>query len=303
ELVVFVDDDCLPTPGLLAAHRAAHEVEGLAAIGRITWHPDLTVTPLMRVLEADTYAYTNIVVPFDASFFSYYTGNASVHRDSALAIGGFEESFPHWHEDIEFAYRLRRHGVRFVFASDAIVHHWREVQLAATLAAQRAKGRDLVRLFDAHPELRRYLPIERVADPAAHDAYFGVLLHQALLDGVAEGVAALPADDPLLARLTAEQARWTERRVAELQAEVSGLETEVARLRHVEVALATLQSEQARLEQAFVAQSTWAADLERRLRRGPAAGARAIGDVARAGLAALLAFRRGGAAPPPDRAD
>jgi hypothetical protein len=251
----------------------------------------------MRALDRETFAYANIGVPFDTSFLCYFTGNASVHRASALAIGGFDEAFPHWHEDIEFAYRLRRHGVRFVFAADAVVHHLREVTLAATLAAQAYKGRELMRLFAKHPELRGYLPIDRLADPSSQSRLFDAALHQALLIGVGEGVAALDETDPLLGLLRDEQERWVDRRVGDLQAEVDRLTQERDQMRRQAEENRRLQQELARLERAFQAQATWAAELAERLTqprriarwRQPAEAARERVD---AGLEALLALRR-----------
>jgi GT2 family glycosyltransferase len=56
------------------------------------------------------------------SWRNFYTGNASVRREHANAVGGFAETFIRG-EDLEFGHRLAGLGLRFHFAGDAVVHH------------------------------------------------------------------------------------------------------------------------------------------------------------------------------------
>jgi len=129
DLVVFVDDDVEPQPGLIAAHLARHEGDArLAVIGPQS--PD----PERRAVEPPWIAWEHgqMVRQYDnfasgawpkAGPQNFYTGNASVRRDVLLASGGFDETFGR-QEDIELAYRMQRDlGVHFVFAADAAALH------------------------------------------------------------------------------------------------------------------------------------------------------------------------------------
>lgn len=268
EIVVFIDDDCVPTPTLLEQHVASHEVEGLAVIGRIAWHPELPISPFMQFIEADLFAYSNISVPFDATFVAYYTGNASVDRRCALAIGGFDADFPRTHEDIEFAYRLRQYGVRFVYNHDAVIWHYREMTLAGALEFQRLKGRELVRLWRKHPELADYIPFHRLLNPELQHRFYETSLTYYLMLGMQEALgdeSAHAPDSPLPALVEAERQRWTDRRLVELQSEITALRSALAQAEQSRQWAEQLQKEHARLERAYQEQARWAAQLEQQL--------------------------------------
>src|SRR5262249_32922828 len=53
----------------------------------------------------------------------FYTGNASVPRDTFLAAGGFDTTFKRA-EDVELGYRMHARGARFVFDRNAEVLHF-----------------------------------------------------------------------------------------------------------------------------------------------------------------------------------
>ena len=53
----------------------------------------------------------------------FFTGNASLRRDSFLATGGFDPSF-HRAEDVELGYRLAALGIQFIFEPSARVWHY-----------------------------------------------------------------------------------------------------------------------------------------------------------------------------------
>ena len=312
DIVIFVDDDCIPTPSLLAEHVASHEVEGLAVIGRITWRPDLPITPFMRYIEADMFAYFNITVPFDAPFACFYTGNASVHRGSALAVGGFDEDFPRaMHEDIDFAYRLRRQGVRIVFNPHALVLHDRTADFLPTLEHQRIKGREIMRFLVKHPELHTLVPLTHFLEPEVRQQFYRAVTLYYFLLGMQDALDEpryVDANETLPRQFEDERTRWGHRRVEELHAEVQALRRELERLQRTQQWAEHVQHEYARLERAHQELAAWAADLVRRLeaRRplGPLttlvrrlAGHRHHPRLT--GLPALLAARRAVSSLPP----
>ncbi len=129
EVVVFVDDDVEPQPGLISAHLEHHRADPrVAVIGPQS--PD----PVRRAVEPPWIAWEHgqMVRQYDnfksgvwpeAGPQNFYTGNASVRRQLLLASGGFDETFGR-QEDIELAYRMQRDlDVRFVFEPGAAALH------------------------------------------------------------------------------------------------------------------------------------------------------------------------------------
>jgi len=110
-LVVFVDDDVWLPQGFLAAHGAAHRQAFPAAVsGPIINVPSYAARPAPTWLN------------YSGAFFC--TCNVSVPRSALEAVGGFDEAFDlYGWEDTELGLRLRRHGVRRVFAWDAYLRH------------------------------------------------------------------------------------------------------------------------------------------------------------------------------------
>ncbi len=145
EIVLFLDDDILPSPNLPAAHRAVYRAfpEAWAAVGRVlqpedddTPEPggvggkigrrrgDRPSSPLRRDLE---FRFNGIEPAWVENVMA---GNLSVRRDRALAIGGFDENFlppVAYRFETEFAKRLIAAGGRIRFEPSAEIRHLRAV--------------------------------------------------------------------------------------------------------------------------------------------------------------------------------
>lgn len=97
DIVLFLGDDMLASPGLLSAHAAWHGAhpgaeEGL--LGFVTWNPRSAITPFMRWLEhgGPQFRYFELEGRDEADprrFF--YTGNLSLKRRFLLERGLFDE--------------------------------------------------------------------------------------------------------------------------------------------------------------------------------------------------------------------
>jgi glycosyltransferase involved in cell wall biosynthesis len=126
ELILFVDDDVVAEPGLVASHVAAHRwAQNVAVVGpmlppqnwrRPAWigWEERKLLRQYRALAAGKYA---------CSYRQFFTGNASLRRDRFLAAGGFDPQFVRA-EDVELGYRLWKGGVRFAFEPAARVRHY-----------------------------------------------------------------------------------------------------------------------------------------------------------------------------------
>jgi GT2 family glycosyltransferase len=148
EVLVFLDDDVWPTPGLIARHLAVHEHDPAA----ITVGPMLAPPgrPLAPWLAWEAAALRKQYDAMQAGRFAptprqFYTANASVRRAHVLAAGGFNETFTRA-EDVELAFRLADRGLRFVFLPEAAVLHEPDRTLAAWLRVPYEYGRHDVRM-------------------------------------------------------------------------------------------------------------------------------------------------------------
>jgi GT2 family glycosyltransferase len=128
-LLVFLDDDCLPEPGLLAAYRHAFAGGARAAEGRIT-----TDGPARRMDDE---------APVNETGGCFWSCNIAVERRLFAELGGFDERFPDAAmEDVELRERVRRTGEVIVFVPEAaVVHPWRRAGGWASLL-KRAKAHE-----------------------------------------------------------------------------------------------------------------------------------------------------------------
>ncbi len=181
-LVLLLDFDCVPTPEHVLIHvralvsdplcatvglrRFVHARQlnrGVIESGRRWWdilddiesisNPGLVFDKRSGLLERISDR------PYPCNLF--HGCNVGFRRATAVYVGMFDERFngAHGYEDIEFAYRLQRHGARFVFV-DAPVFHL-ENQVVDVEARRRGRARNLALLAQLCPDLiahRRDLP-------------------------------------------------------------------------------------------------------------------------------------------------
>ena len=146
ELVVFIDDDVVPAPDLLAAHLRHHEASGnddTVVIGPMITPADEVLSPWVRWEQDMLYKQYAAMErgDWEATARQFYTANASIARRHLVDAGGFDEAFRRA-EDVELAYRLADRGLHFTFAKDAIVDHHAERSFASWLDIARTYGRN-----------------------------------------------------------------------------------------------------------------------------------------------------------------
>lgn len=110
EWVAFVDDDCVPAAGWLAAYAAAV-------------HDGCEVYEGMTTCEAGCHSPLE-TAPTNTTGGWLWSCNMMIRRDRFLALGGFDEGFPYPNmEDVEFRERLLAAGHKFEFVPRAVVDH------------------------------------------------------------------------------------------------------------------------------------------------------------------------------------
>jgi glycosyltransferase involved in cell wall biosynthesis len=164
-VLLFVDDDMTASPSLVAAHLAAHRKEdGIVGVGAIARRipADADRFALIRAQAAREHNEHLSMRPL--SYLDCYGGNCSVPRSVFVEIGGFSVDLPVLN-DLEFAYRLRDGGARFVFVADAVVTEERRDDWREILADRELRGRIAVELQRRDPlivaetELCEYEPL------------------------------------------------------------------------------------------------------------------------------------------------
>lgn len=145
EIIVFVDDDLVPEPTMLSRHLAVHRALGddVVVIGPMSDPPDFEFSPWtkweQRMLRKQYDAMRDGL--YGATPRQFYTGNASIRRAHLLAVGCFDPRFRRM-EDLELAYRLDELSLRWIFAPDAVGHHYAERSYDAWLRIAYDYGRN-----------------------------------------------------------------------------------------------------------------------------------------------------------------
>ena len=146
-LVLFIDDDVVPAPQLIARHRAAHARLGPKAIvmgPMLSPAPEkFEIAPWVQLEQAMLMKQYNDMMAgnWQPTARQFYTGNTSLRRAHLLTSGGFDASFRRA-EDVELAYRLADLGLTFHFEPEAIGYHYAQRSFASWLAIPYAYGRN-----------------------------------------------------------------------------------------------------------------------------------------------------------------
>jgi hypothetical protein len=158
DVLLVLDDDVVPLPGLAAGHRRHHEAADNTVV--IGYMP--TIAPRERVLDTvgiHIYAsdYETQVRRYDADpgqvLLDLWGGNMSLRRVDALSVGLRGDHELHGHEDKDFGLRCAEAGMRGVFDRALAAEHHPTRPFDAYLRLAHAQGKDLVQLHAAHPEL------------------------------------------------------------------------------------------------------------------------------------------------------
>lgn len=132
-VVLFTDNDTLPEESMVAEHvewHRRHPEPEVGVLGHVRWARELRVTPFMRWLDHGIqFDYPNIA-GVEAGWGRFYGANVSLKRAMIERTGDFDqERLPYGYEDLDFAYRASRHGLRLLYNRRAVVEHLREMDL------------------------------------------------------------------------------------------------------------------------------------------------------------------------------
>lgn len=166
DLLLFLDDDVIPTPGLVAAHWDIHRVRpGGAVLGPYPPAPhasgDRFRISARRWWDAH---FAELARPGHRfTYIDLLTGNLSLARALWDAVGGLDPQFAHAREDLELGVRLIKHGAPLHYAADAIGWHQEYLTTSPRSALRRAKeeGRSDALMTIKHPDMAPALKAAR----------------------------------------------------------------------------------------------------------------------------------------------
>jgi len=157
DLVLFLDDDVIPQPDLVAGHCRAYKThpEAWAVAGRILQPEDeedaVSTEPALRDGESSSLR-KDLAFPFAGTRSAWVTnvmaGHLSVNRARAVALGGFDKNFippVSFRFETEFARRLVAAGGKIWFEPRASLRH-----LRAGSGGTRSRGSHLTSASPRH---------------------------------------------------------------------------------------------------------------------------------------------------------
>ncbi len=159
-LVLFTDNDTIPSPRLVTEHLEWHrrwpEPE-VAVLGHVRWAREVRVSAFMHWLDHGIQFDYPAIEGIEAGWGRFYGANVSVKRDLLVRLDGFdEERLPYLYEDLDFAYRASRLGLQVLYNRAAEIEHLREVDFEFWRRRSRRLA-EVERVFvRLHPELRPY---------------------------------------------------------------------------------------------------------------------------------------------------
>jgi len=140
DIVLFLDDDIIPSENLITAHASAHGAEGVGVVaGKVIQPWDTGTQPAGK-----KFGFASDTKQFIHEFMG---GNFSVKRSLAIGLGGFDENFVHvaYRFEAEFSERLLTGGYKILFEPGAIIRH-----LKVSAGGTRSYGNFLTTIKPSH---------------------------------------------------------------------------------------------------------------------------------------------------------
>jgi GT2 family glycosyltransferase len=158
DVVLFLDDDVIPRPGLLAGHLAHHRRgPDRVVVGYMPNDPDALDGVERAVAELYARSYETIVAFYerhpDHILYRLWGGNLSIRRDVGGRVGLISALDGARHEDQDFGLRCVRHGLTGVFDRTLAAEHRYQRSLAGFRADGRRSGAHRVEIHERHVDI------------------------------------------------------------------------------------------------------------------------------------------------------
>jgi GT2 family glycosyltransferase len=161
-VVWFLDDDMMPSDGLVATHARGHDRAMHVIMGPCLFPESRQVVGMNRRWADKVFrelSATGTVT--SATYFA--VANTSARAELWKAVGLQHEGFVGWGcEDLELGVRLLASGTPVVYDTEAVAWHEQERSVRAMCRTKEEEGANRIRLVELHPDqLEVLLPWRR----------------------------------------------------------------------------------------------------------------------------------------------
>ncbi len=163
EVLLFMDDDMDPDPGMLGAHDRRLREGADVVMGHLPLDPRSPANLLSWGVGwwAESRRERLTAPSAEITIGDLLTGQISISRSAYESVGGFDVSFTReglfGGEDLDLGYRLLAAGYEIVFEPAAISRQYYDVDPGSYLRRAREAGRSDRELVAKHPELAQRL--------------------------------------------------------------------------------------------------------------------------------------------------
>ena len=200
-LIVFLGDDILAAPGLLAVHAALHDEhpdDRVAGQGHVRWADELRRTPFMEFVDRGRWQFDLPEWSADGAAVAWahlYSCHLSIKRALLERAGGFDETFTWGYEELELARRLSDEGLDLRWLPRARAEHLHEPTLPAWRDRMRKVARAERQMTERHPDVEPFFAQRAEAIVAAGGRSRTARFERALAEAFL-GAWRAPAVDP-----------------------------------------------------------------------------------------------------------
>ncbi len=159
-ILLFLDDDVEPEPGLVDAHLGAH-AQGPDIVGVGDVPPAVSNSTLLDVTLRGWWESMQSAIRRPGHRYSYrdlLSGHFSIRRTAFERLGGFDARL-RCREDYELGYRAVTAGLQLRFVPEAVAWHYDNTNVAKAIRRKRDEGTADVQLLRQHPPIGRSLPL------------------------------------------------------------------------------------------------------------------------------------------------
>jgi glycosyltransferase involved in cell wall biosynthesis len=156
-LLLFINDDTIATPTMLAEHLQTHQLyldESVAVLGRVTISPQVPYSMFAKIHLDALYALWRGKRELD--WRAFYTCNISVKKSFLVKYGLFEESI-RYNDDVELGQRLSHHGLRIIYNPHTLGYHYHYLQEKDYLDLAKRDGTGMAKWYKKSPHLKSEL--------------------------------------------------------------------------------------------------------------------------------------------------
>jgi glycosyltransferase involved in cell wall biosynthesis len=167
-IVIFLDDDDVAAPDLIATHLATHAAypdNQIAVLGHTRLADDVLRFPVMHHVSevgCQLFSYGELQPGQILGYAEFWGGRSSCKRELLLRNGVFNPTFRFGCEDIECGWRMTRYGLRVIYEPAAVSTMIRAISFDDFCTRSYRQGRSQFHFASLHPqpEVRKYCEID-----------------------------------------------------------------------------------------------------------------------------------------------